>query len=559
MKLFPFSLLLCLCAAACSPDDGGVKLAQRAPLNRIAYIPPQCFTKTRDAAGGLVQNPCYTCHAEAPEPNYVGQPEIQLAYAFPQMRGGRGAVNEWSNLFVDRSAAIRSIDDREVQRYVAQDNYRGERGELLLAQRLARLPKSWDVDGDGRWGGYIPDAGFDFDARGYDRLHDGRNSGWRQFSYYPFPGIFMPTNGSFDDVLIRLPAALREREDGTPDERVYAINLAILEALIQRRDVAIDAIDEAAFGVDLDHDGKLGNTAKIAFDWAPLQKRDMSWVGRGRVEQAAGRLHLAAGLFPEGTEFLHSVRYLAIDDADKVSASPRMKELRYARKNRWLTYSDLSQYAVVEAKEDVLNPDRPALFAGDAERGVDNALGWTYQGFIEDSRGRLRPQTFEETAFCMGCHGRISATDDGIFSFSRKLAGGRAHGWGNDANTQRYVLPDPKRSDGKPEFASYLLSNRAGDEYRANDEVLQRFFDSDGKPKPSAFANLERDISTLLLPSAKRALALDKAYWLIVREQSFTKGRDALTAPAKNVHKELLQEEPTGIESPAPAPRLALH
>src|SRR3546814_10725129 len=38
----------------------------------------------------------------------------------------------------------------------------------------------------------------------------------------------------------------------------------------------------------------------------------MHYVGRARREQDAGRVHAAAGLFPEGTEFLHSVRYLDI-------------------------------------------------------------------------------------------------------------------------------------------------------------------------------------------------------------------------------------------------------
>ena len=38
----------------------------------------------------------------------------------------------------------------------------------------------------------------------------------------------------------------------------------------------------------------------------------MSWVGRAKAELDAGRLHFAALLFPEGTEFVHSVRYLDV-------------------------------------------------------------------------------------------------------------------------------------------------------------------------------------------------------------------------------------------------------
>ena len=47
------------------------------------------------------------------------------------------------------------------------------------------------------------------------------------------------------------------------------------------------------------------------------------------------------------------------------------------------------------------------------------------------------------------------------------------------------------------------------------------------------------DIRDLIVPSRSRALQVDKAYMLIVREQSFSHGRDALTAPAVNVHAQL--------------------
>src|SRR3546814_1233395 len=87
-------------------------------------------------------------------------------------------------------------------------------------------------------------------------------------------------------------------------------------------------------------------------------------------------------------------------------------------------------------------------------------------------------------------------------------------------------MRDPQRRDGKPEFATYLLNNMAGDEYRTNDELRARFFDAQGQPRDEAFEQLKTDLSTLMLPSRERALALDKAYLAIVREQSFTAGRD---------------------------------
>lgn len=46
----------------------------------------------------------------------------------------------------------------------------------------------------------------------------------------------------------------------------------------------------------------------------------------------------------------------------------------------------------------------------------------------------------------------------------------------------------------------------------------------------------EVDLSVLVAPSRARALALDKAYREVVREQSFARGRDAILAPARNVH-----------------------
>src|SRR3546814_6686617 len=67
-----------------------------------------------------------------------------------------------------------------------------------------------------------------------------------------------------------------------------------------------------------------------------------------------------------------------------------MKELRYSRKEHWENYSDLRQMALAEGKEAALSPDRPEQYLGDAERGIASKLGWVYQGFIEDQRGRLR-------------------------------------------------------------------------------------------------------------------------------------------------------------------------
>jgi hypothetical protein len=518
--------------------------------NQAAYIPPQCYTDTRDDAG-RVHNPCSTCHIESRAPNYINDADIQRAYAFPRF----ALNNHWSNLFVDRSRKVEAISDAAISDYVRVDNYRDATGKIRLAERLAQLPSGWDQDGNGQWDGFVPDAWFNFDEEGFDRAPDGSYSGWRALAYYPFLGTFWPTNGSTDDVLIRLADTFRSDEAGEPDIQVYKLNLAIVEALIKRRDIRIEVVDENLYGVDLDKDGTLGQADRIVYDWAPLKGRTMSYVGQARLQLQNGAVHLAAGLFPEGTEFLHSVRYIDLGEAQQIRLAPRMKELRYGRKVSWRSYSDLKQAALEEVKEEHDFPDRLRQLIGDMERGVSNDQGWVYQAFIEDARGELRPQTYEETVFCIGCHSGVGATTDGIFSFPRKL-GAQAFQRGWYHWTQKGIdgLPDPLRTDGHHEYTYYLQNNGAGDEFRENDEVLARFFNPDGSLKPEMRAALQRNIAVLLNPSPQRALSLNKAYRVIVEAQSFIDGRDATIAPVVNVHNKVKQDQPTGVEEPVSGP-----
>ena len=119
---------------------------------------------------------------------------------------------------------------------------------------------------------------------GFDHRRDGTPTGWRSFAYYPFLGTFFPTNGSADDVLIRLDPVLREDGAGNYDSSIYTVNLAIVEALITRADVAIDPVEEAAFGVDLDLDGRLATAKRVTFHSANdgLGGTRMRYVGRAR-------------------------------------------------------------------------------------------------------------------------------------------------------------------------------------------------------------------------------------------------------------------------------------
>jgi hypothetical protein len=522
--------------------------------NWIAYVPPECFTKTR-GADGKPRNPCYPCHTRSEAPNYVDDEDLQLTLKLPVP----GAHNPWTNLITPPIERAPVMSDADVLAYVRQSNYFAADGSIALAHALQRPPPDWDGDGNGAWDGFVPDVGYAFDEHGFDHRADGTPTGWRAFAYYPFVGNFFPTNGSADDVLIRLDPALRQDDSGRYDARVYTVNLAIVEALVTRSDVRIDEVNEADFGVDLDRNGRIGRATKVAFDGSPGRSSTrVQYVGRARALEKAGQFPIAPGLFPLRTEFFHTVRYLDVGADGVVTMAPRMKEVRYARKAVFLTYEALKAHVDYEAKSTATNPDRTHGVEWFREVGVSNGLGWYYQGFIEAKDGSLRPQSLEESAFCEGCHGGIGATVDGIFSFSRKVRDdGPARGWFHWSQRDLRGLAEPKRRDGQYEYTLYLREAGAGDELRANAEVLSRFFDASGGLKPAEVEALHGDVARLLLPSAARALDLDRAYRAVVLEQSFDRGRDAVLAPSDNVEARPQVGTKTGIEHPVIAMRLA--
>ena len=492
--------------------------------NRFAYIPPQCWTATRGDDGAVASNPCYPCHTRGTPPNPVDDSDLQLTLSLPRP----AASNPWTNVLLPPSTRIPAAAIDDLLAYVRQSNYLDERGAPVT---LAT-------------GGYQPDAWFAFDDQGFDRRPDGTFTGWRAFAYYPFPGTFFPTNGSADDVLIRLDPALQQDEGGTFDRAVYVVNLAIVEALVRRADVPIDAVDEARLHVDVDGNGFLGRATHVAY------RPRMQYVGRARVDAAAGRLPIAPGLLPPYTEFLHSVRYLDIGPAGEVVMAPRMKELRYAKKMRWFSPADLEQLTARETAEQARTPDGVEYFVPQGDSGVYNGKGWLLQGFIEDARGRLRPQSYEETVACVGCHGGIGATTDSVFALPRKLASPRfARGWYHWSQHGIAGTPEPQRRGGTYEYTRYLELNRAGDEFRENSEVGARFFDSRGALRPEAVEALHGDIATLLVPSPARAMALDQAYRAIVLEQSFARGREPVLSSPSHVYAYAPAGEPTGIAS----------
>ncbi len=167
------------------------------------------------------------------------------------------------------------------------------------------------------------------------------------------------------------------------------------------------------------------------------------------------------------------------------------------------------------------------------KKGFDNEMGWYYRGYIEDFDGTLRKQTEEETLSCIGCHAKLAATTDSTFALQRHV------GW-------EYQNLE-KIDDRDDEYKEHLLQNPTGNEYGTNSEVFEKFFNSDRSIKKEMFDKLSQDIKVLLLPSYQRAMQLNKAYYLLVKEQSYIYGKEAPMQPIKNVHK-LIEDIDTGIK-----------
>jgi hypothetical protein len=515
--------------------------------NRTAYIPPQCYAKTQganDAARAKPRNSCYVCHTRSDAPNYVNDADLQLRLSLPVP----ALDDPWTNLFAAPTKPAASDD--AVLAYVRRSNYFAADGSIALAHSLDPLPPEWDGNDNGRWDGFTPDAYFAFDDRGFDHRPDGSPTGWRAFAYFPFPGAFFPTNGSFDDTLIRLDPILQQDTDRNFSAAVYVVNLAIVEALMRRTDVAIDPVDERALGVDLDLDGQLGQATHVAFDAARdgSGKTRMHYVGRAREEETRGTLAIAPGLLPLGTELLHTVRYLDVAADGLPVMAARMKEVRYMRKVRWSSYEVARANAVRDAREQDESADGIHDVHWQKELGVYNMRGWLLEGFIEAADGSLRPQTHEETAYCEGCHGGVGGTVDNTFSMARKIGGDApARGWFHWSQHDLRGIAEPKRDDGRYEYTLYLKETGGGSDLGDNAEVAERFFDDKGEVRDDAVARLHRDVSTLLVPSAQRALDLDRAYLGIVAAQSFDHGRDAALVPSPRVHARAPSGALTGV------------
>ncbi len=514
--------------------------------NKSAYITSQCYTKTKDSDGAL-HNPCMNCHVNSKRPNYMDDWDLQEALPFNEY----SKINRFSNLFKDRTPQVEAMSDEEILNYIRTDNYKRD-NQIILAQQLKNLPSTWDFNNNQKWDGYMPDCYFNFDNEGFDKNEKDEFTGWRAFGYYPFLGTFWPTNGSTDDVLIRLSKPFQQF-DGKFDKTTYKVNLAIVEAMIKETNITIEEVDESLWGVDLNRNNKLDNAKQITYKWKPLNDEYISYVGDAKKLYDEGKLHIAGGLYPEETEFLHSVRYIDVNQSTQsIAIAPRMKELRYAKKYGWNSYPQIQNGMMAELKERHDFPERLKTVLGNAEEGLDNGYGWTYQGFIEDAEGYLRPQTYEENLYCIGCHSTIGAIVDSTFVFPRKFDHQHAQmGWSHWSQLENGFknIKEPILADGRYEYSLYLQNNHSGDEFRDNKEVMEKFFENNGTLKKAEIEKLHHDISHLIVPSATRAITLNKAYRVIVKEQSFIYGRDAHIAPTANVYKEVIIDQKTGLKA----------
>jgi hypothetical protein len=546
-KAILFSLVSVTLTGCSESQSTEISLLNNRIVNTAgAYIPAQCYTKTKSERG-KIHNPCFSCHTAPIAPNYINDSTLQLAYEFRDST----RKNPWSNLFKDRTEPVSKISNASILKYVRQSNYFDANGRITLAETMANIPKEWDVNGDGKWNGFTPDCYYNFDKEGFDSKPNGEMTGWRAFAYAPFLGTFWPTNGSTNDVIIRLAESFRKNTNGEMDLAIYKINLSIIQALIQRQNIDISVTDEKLYGVDLNRNGKLDIANKIVYRWAPKEGLLMSYVGKAKTLLEAKKLHLAAGLYPVGTEFLHSVRYIDIDPQGNASIANRFKELRYGIKTSWSNYSQLKNSALAEIKELHDFPDKLRRLLGNPETGLPNGLGWAYQGFIEDQKGQLRPQSFEESLNCMGCHSGVGVTTDSSFAFPRKLGDEQLQAsWFHWSQKSLQGLPEPKFPDGTWQYTEYLLQNHSANEFRNNDEVIGKFFNIEGRLKKSEVETLHSDIAHLLLPSAERAMMLNKAYKVIVDEQSYVYGRDAHVEPVTTSWDIVPMDETTGIETP---------
>ncbi len=528
-KGFP-SVVAVLALACGSSDTDAERILASKEHNPEPNIPLECYTDTGVVAQGrAVANPCYVCHTKANTPyaNEVEDFDLTLSYAFPEEIKAMG--NPWLNA-ISPDLTIGHIpipSDAQIEGWIRTDNWtpaflsRGE-GEL---EYFPDVPPLYSYSN----GNY---SLVNVDSEGFVKWN-GEYTGWRVFKWKPFPGFF-PTNGRIDSTLIRLPEKFRQR-NGTFDLSTYKNNLAILECAVK--------------GVK---PGELCTDTEVGDFTMP-----------SRYEGDASDVEVITYQYPPGTEFAHPIYYL--DPANTYSfKSVRLKEMRYMKK---VAYAPVREGGGEEEEEE-------GNFFWDKGRFFSGSGLWEMAAFIEDENGNLRPQTREESRFCIGCHGGVGGTVDGTFTFWRKVPG--AEGWmEQDYNLTRANIKDwsyreiscsnlgslnvgdalrsaleafcsANPSSAPGEYQIYFSMTGGGDHFRSNSEILAKISTDPNKISfvlspdrnllndPSLINYLNNDGTIkpdLFLPSAERAYGINKQYYRIVKVQAFRYGRDVFDRP----------------------------
>jgi hypothetical protein len=115
----------------------------------------------------------------------------------------------------------------------------------------------------------------------------------------------------------------------------------------------------------------------------------------------------------------------------------------------------------------------------------------------------------------------------------------------------RGMADAPSVGETTGEIATYLQRVGGGSEFRNNPEMVEKFFRG-GAVDPRKL--MGKDVYTLLSPSPRRALDLNKAYRTIVDDQDFIFGREATLVPPENVYERVDPEQAPTLPEPLTYP-----
>lgn len=413
MRIFSFSLgistLLVLSGCGSQSDSEPANHQEETPptqsalvgtyINPIIFeenpypqIPAQCYTETSLGT----QNACLFCHTNGlyklglgnnnPQAGAIPLVNFQIDYGFDPytLQGPSAAINYWENtLYPEKlAAAVKSLGETpsswNMTQYIQEDNW-----QSAYNQRFGDS-KDWDSGYDQAFRllpGLNPSA-LPADNDGFVRSNNseevffedglGGNTGWRAINFMPY-GIFSPMTGSVSGIYIRLPENYMKNELNQFDLTTYKMNLDLLRDAIQNR-----LNDQSS----------------------------QTYYGMAKNET------VIAGSYPQGTEFAHPLHYVDTDVDGSHRKFPgmranRVKEVRYMYKDE--------NFNPMEARPGDGTGD--TIYGNDSQGWVDNGSGWILAGYIEDTKGELRPQTRQELTQCIGCHsGHHYATKDPNFT-----------------------------------------------------------------------------------------------------------------------------------------------